>query len=321
MTDTFEKRKLDTTYTVSQWADENHYLTIETSGEPLEDKSGEVIDPGSLYAQREDYPLAPAQVVLLTAGINVQDDCLEIEVVGWGRDEESWNIDYQVLPDDPCFQEVWDQLDEYFKKRWPHPGFKDGIRIAAACIDVAGHNIQPVYNYVRSRERKCIWGIKGRTGSRPVWPHRPSKNNEGQINLYTVGVDSAKDIITNRFRKSGSKASEYGATHFHKNLDREYFEQLTAEKRVTKYLNGHERIEWHKSNTAKNGALNCRVYAYAALQGLILAGLNLNKEVDILEDRLKNLQSSQYLKRLKPEPQKQQTAIKRNPYVERGWGW
>ncbi|AQX30817.1 Phage terminase, large subunit GpA [Bartonella schoenbuchensis R1] len=111
-------------------------------GEPWEDKSGEVIDLDSLYAQREDYPLAPAQAVLLIAGIDVQNDRLELEVVGWGRGEESWNIDYQVLPGDPSSLDVWDQLDEYLRKRWPHPGFKDGIQIAAACIDTGGNHTQ-----------------------------------------------------------------------------------------------------------------------------------------------------------------------------------
>ncbi|WP_246787072.1 phage terminase large subunit family protein [Bartonella bovis] len=292
-------------------------------GEPWEDKSGEVIDPDGLYAQREDYPLAPAQAVLLTAGIDVQNDRLELEVVGWGRGEESWNIDYQVFPGDPSSLDIWDQLDEYLQKRWPHPGFKDGIKIAATCIDTGGSHTQDVYNYVRPREGKRIWGIKGQAGSRPVWPHRPSKNNKGQINLYIVGVDSAKDTITRRFKKSGPDASGSGATHFHKSLDREYFEQLTAEKKVIKYFKGHQRIEWHKSETARNEALDCRVYAYAALQGLILAGLNLNKEVDILEERLKNIETSstapQYPKRLRPEPEKKQTAIKINPYVQGGW--
>ncbi|OPB30039.1 phage terminase large subunit family protein [Bartonella sp. WD12.1] len=292
-------------------------------GEPWEDKSGEVIDPDSLYAQREDYPLAPAKAVLLTAGIDVQNDRLELEVVGWGRGEESWNIDYQVLPGDPSSLDVWDQLDEYLQKRWPHPGFKDGIKIAAACIDTGGNHTQDVYNYVRPREGKRIWGIKGHAGSRPVWPRRPSKNNKGQINLYIVGVDSAKDTITRRFKKSGPEASGAGATHFHKNLDREYFEQLTAEKKVIKYFKGHQRIEWHKSETARNEALDCRVYAYAALQGLILAGLNLNKEVDILEERLKRLENvetpstaSHYPKRLRPKPQKQLIRTSISAYMQ-----
>ncbi|WP_455474714.1 phage terminase large subunit family protein [Bartonella sp. B30(2025)] len=297
-------------------------------GEPWEDKTGEVIDPESLYARREEYPIAPPQAVLLTAGIDVQNDRLELEVVGWGRGEESWHIDYQVILGDPSSFEVWDQLDEYLAKRWTHPGYKNGIRITAACIDTGGGHTQAVYNYVRPREGRRIWGVKGQAGWRAVWPRRPSRNNKGQINLYMVGVDAAKDIITARFKKSGPEASGAGATHFHTSLDQEYFEQLTAEKKVVKYFKGFKRIEWQKSEKARNEALDCRVYAYAALQGLISAGLNLNEEVDILEERLeglKNVETSSESTTSFPtqsqttQPQRRKLRRSVNPYMQREW--
>ncbi|WP_375683768.1 phage terminase large subunit family protein [Bartonella sp. AP285QHHD] len=302
-------------------------------GEPWEDKTGEVVDPDSLYAKREDYPLAPEQSVVLTAGIDVQNDRLELEVVGWGRSEESWHIDYQVILGDPSSFEVWDQLDEYLAKRWPHPGYKEGIRITAACIDTGGGHTQAVYNYVRPREGRRIWGIKGQAGWRAVWPRRPSKNNKGQINLYIVGVDAAKDIITARFKKSGPEASGAGATHFHKSLDQEYFDQLTAERKVIKYFKGFKRIEWQKSEKARNEALDCRVYAYAALQGLISAGINLNREVDILEERLEKLKIEGSVEQptsgissfTSPrrsqiaKPQRKQSRTVMNPYMRGDW--
>ncbi|ALE02875.1 phage terminase large subunit family protein [Bartonella ancashensis] len=299
-------------------------------GEPWEDRSGEVVDPDSLYAQREDYSLAPSQAVLLTAGIDVQNDRLELEVVAWGRGEESWNIDYQVIPGDPSSIEIWEQLDAYLSKTWPHPGYKNGIRITAACIDTGGSHTQAVYNYIRPREGRRIWGVKGHAGSRPVWPRRPSRNNKGQINLYIIGVDAAKDIITARFKKSGPEVSGSGATHFHMNLDKEYFEQLTSERKVIKYFKGFKRIEWQKSEKARNEALDCRVYAYAALQGLISAGLNLNREVDILEERLEKLksvetssehsaleQSPKIAQRIKPPKKQYKMSI--SPYLRGDW--
>ncbi len=47
---------------------------------------------------------------------------------------------------------------------------------------------------------------------------------------------------------------------------------LTAEKKVTRYFKGRPRTEWAKVRT-RNEALDCRVYATAAL-----AILNLNLE-------------------------------------------
>ncbi len=53
-------------------------------------------------ARREDWgsDLAPG-VAVLTAGVDVQGDRIEVQVVGWDRDEEAWVIDYRVLWGDP----------------------------------------------------------------------------------------------------------------------------------------------------------------------------------------------------------------------------
>jgi len=255
-------------------------------GEPWQDRSGEVIDTDSLYAARENYPILPPRACLLTCGIDVQPDRLELELVAWGRDEESWNIDYQIIAGDPSSGEVWEILDEYLKKRWPHPAFDSGMKIKAACIDTGGSNTQSVYNYVRPREGRRIWGIKGHAGTRPVWPRRPSRNNKGKINLYIIGVDSAKETITARFKKVGAGAKGAGATHFHMARDREYFEQLTAERKVTRFHKGFRVTSWEKGEKDRNEAFDCRVYAYAALCGLVSSGMNLNAKAKSLEQRL-----------------------------------
>ncbi|MDR2819302.1 MAG: phage terminase large subunit family protein [Desulfovibrio sp.] len=39
---------------------------------------------------------------------------------------------------------------------------------------------------------------------------------------------------------------------------------------------------WWKPDGRRNEALDCRVYAYAALHGLLSMGLNLNRRVDAL---------------------------------------
>ncbi len=44
-------------------------------------------------------PMCPG-VAVLTAGIDTQDDRFEIEVVGWGRSEESCSLLYDVIEGD-----------------------------------------------------------------------------------------------------------------------------------------------------------------------------------------------------------------------------
>ena len=62
--------------------------------------------------------------------------------------------------------------------------------------------------------------------------------------------------------------------------DAEWFRQLTAEKITTRFQKGRPIREWVKKSHDRNEALDCRVYAMAALHGLIGMGLQLNKEAD-----------------------------------------
>jgi phage terminase large subunit GpA-like protein len=70
--------------------------------------------------------------------------------------------------------------------------------------------------------------------------------------------------------------------HFPLDRDAQYFEQLTAERIRTRYVKGFPQRFWSKPDGRRNEALDCRVYAYAALHGLLSMGLNLNRRVDAL---------------------------------------
>ncbi|WP_287150649.1 phage terminase large subunit family protein [Mesorhizobium sp.] len=252
-------------------------------GEPWEDTGGEKADPDTLMAKREVFSDCPAGAAVVTAGVDVQPDRLELEVVGWGRDEESWSVDYQVLVGDPSQQEVWDQLDDYLFKRWPHPAFENGMAIAATAVDTGGANTQDVYRFVKPREGRRIWGVKGYAGARAVWPKKPTRNNKGRINLFPIGVDSAKATIVKRLEKTGANVSGAGACHFPMERDKDYFDQMTAEVKKTRYVKGFKDVFWWKPDHARNEALDCRVYAFAALQGLVAAGFVLNREAAKVE--------------------------------------
>lgn len=60
----------------------------------------------------------PRGAAMLTAGIDMQQDRLEVEIVGWGLGEESWSIDYRVLWGDPLRPEVWAELDAVLAETW-----------------------------------------------------------------------------------------------------------------------------------------------------------------------------------------------------------
>lgn len=229
-------------------------------GETWEDQ-GEQVDEHDLMERGEDWGgELPEDVLLLTAGVDVQDDRLEIEIVGWGRGEESWSIDYQTIYGDPSTADLWMQLDQHLQQSFTHP-IHGEMALRSTCIDSGGHYTQQVYNYARVRAGRRVFAIKGIGGEGKPIVGRPSKNNIGKINLFPVGVDTTKELIYSRLK---IQSEGEGYCHFPSGRSTEYFLMLTAEKKVTKYFKGRPKREWQKIRT-RNEALDCRVYATAAL--------------------------------------------------------
>lgn len=231
------------------------------------EEEGDSVREGALLNRRERYAApVPAGALVLTAGVDVQDDRLEIEIVGWGRGEESWAVDYAVLWGDPGGEDVWQRLDQTLAQRysWERGG---RLRVAATAVDSGGHYTQQVYEYCRKREPNRVYAIKGMAGvgraivSAPS--RRGSRSRRRGVNLFTVGVDAAKGLVYSRLRQ---RSPGPGYCHFpqHDAFDEEYFAQLTAEKIVTRYQKGFPRREWVKVRP-RNEALDCRVYALAAM--------------------------------------------------------
>jgi phage terminase large subunit GpA-like protein len=124
-------------------------------------------------------------------------------------------------------------------------------------------------------------------GKRPIWPKRPTKAAKGKVNLFGIGVDAAKEAVFARLRKAERGA---GFCHFPLGRDAAYFEQLTAERLRTRYVKGFAQLYWWKPDGRRNEALDCRVYAYATLHGLLSMGLNLNRRADALPPIPENLE-------------------------------
>lgn len=230
-------------------------------GETWEEE-GETVDATGLSERAEQWGDLPNDVLVLTAGIDVQADRLEVEIVGWGRDEESWSLETIRLFGDPQGNAVWADLDRKLAEG-RHRADGAELRISAACVD-SGYATQAVYNYCRGRFRRRVFAIKGMAGpGRPVWPKKSTKQDK--VNLFLVGVDAAKDAVYARLRITRPGP---GFCHFPVGRDPDWYTQLTAETVLVKYSKGFPTRQWTKKPGARNEALDCRVYAYAALQSL-----------------------------------------------------
>lgn len=251
-------------------------------GEPYEDRGEKALNETRLAARCEVFGAeVPDGVAVITVGIDTQDYRFEIEVVGWGKNEESWSIDYEVIDGDMETPDPWNRLDAYLKRLWRRADGR-GFEVVAACMDSGGHHTQKVYDFCKARIGRRIWAIKGESavgGKRsPVWPtKKPSNRSKSTYRPIILGVNAAKDSVRSRLHIEAKGA---GYMHFPSDRDINYFAQLTSERSIVKTANGQRFRVWELPAGRANEALDCRVYAYGALCGLMHLGLKLNKKAE-----------------------------------------
>lgn len=265
-------------------------------GETWEDQ-GERVDDWALAERREPLEPIPDDVLVLVAGVDCQDNRLEISVVGLGRDDESYVLSHDTMYGDPSTPQLWTALEtKLFRQYETESGRQMAIR--AACVDSGGHFTNSVYAFCKKHTGRRIFAIKGVGGEGKPIAGRPSKNNVAKCPLFPVGVNTVKELLFARMRIEESGA---GYIHFSENLSDEYFKQLTAEKIVTRFHKGFKRREFIKTRP-RNEALDCFVYALAAYA---IVGINVNS----LADRLEAQEPSE------PQPEAKKTVTQ--PFVPR----
>lgn len=238
-------------------------------------------------AKDPDY-LVPHPVVTMTAGVDVHADRLECQVDGWGLGEECWKLENTILDGDPTGDIVWGLLWEWLRApRAMERGGEDYLR--ATCID-AGYLGERVGHFVRKRtiyrtaDRRLayLFPIRGSAGPGDLWPRKPKRTKKGQFPLYTLKVDTAKDMISGRIDRVVEPGP--GFIHFpiHRDFDERYCDQMAAEGvTLDRDTKGFLRRVWKlRSPGRRNEAWDTAVYSYAALMGLCWIGLDLDKEAE-----------------------------------------
>jgi len=228
------------------------------------------VSADGLMAKRLAYEpsTCPEGVVLLTAGVDVQDNRLACSVWGWGEGETGWLIWHQELMGDPTQNEVWGQLDQVLATKWATATGKE-LKIVQMAIDTGGHCTHETYRYVRERLAQGAVAIKGSSRRNSPAVGKGSKvdvNWRGRVirkgvTLYQLGTDTIKTTLFGRLRHNETT----GGLNFGLAADDEYFKQLTSERQALRYHRGFPIREWVKKAGDRNEALDCAVYAYAAM--------------------------------------------------------
>lgn len=229
----------------------------------------QVVDYQSLIDRSEHYPLrvAPEGVLLITAGVDTQDNRLAVQIVGWGRNLTGWVLDYIELPGDPANDKVWDDLTELINRGIQH---ESGLtmQIRATAIDTGGHRGEAVKNYVRHGFIPTPIAIKGssRYDAEPIskgamidvkWNGRVYEKG---VRVHQVGTVEIKHSLFSRMKNDGDKDPSERKLRFTRDLSSEYFSGLISET----YNRSKKRYE-KKHDGVRNEPLDTLTYAYAAL--------------------------------------------------------
>ena len=233
-------------------------------------EKGEEIESDSLLSRRENYDhdSIPKDVLVLTCGVDCQSDRLETQVIGFSENQ-SYVIEYKIFWGDPNQLDVWKELDEYLLSVFIKEN-NQRLKIAITCID-SGYATQSVYGFVKARQGRRVFAIKGQSISGKPIANRPTQSGRQRVSLYPIGTDTAKDTLFSWLNVA--EEDQAGYIHFPSTVDEEYFKQLTAEKRIIKFQRGQKKLVW-KQTRERNESLDTFVYALA---GFYILSPNLNK--------------------------------------------
>ena len=227
------------------------------------------LDDAELAARAEPFGLdaIPAEVLILTAGVDVQRDRLEIVILGHGK-SEVFVLANRVVWGTPGDDVTWRDLDQLLKGSWRHPS-GGTLRIDAAALDAGdGETMDAVLDFARARYGRRVVAIKGASGNRPAIAASKMRG----ARLFIVGVDGLKAQLSARLARGRS-------VRFSLDLERRYYEELASERLVVRYARGQPVRQWARIPGRAAEGLDATVYALAARH---LVGVELHQRAEEL---------------------------------------
>ena len=241
-------------------------FTNTTKGETWE-LDVEKTDAEELKARAEPFPLqtVPMGCLRLLAGVDTQDNRLEVTTWGYGRGCEMWTIDHRIFYGSPGEDAVWDELEEYLlETEFPHVCGKS-LKIYGTAIDTGGHFSHAVYFFTEKHKARRVFAVKGRSGrekhikdgaSKVDIDYRGRIKKRGAI-LWQVGTNLAKDLLYGRMQITRPGP---GYIHYSKELTDEFFKQMAGEIRAERTTSIGRESRWSPIRK-RIEVWDCTVYA------------------------------------------------------------
>lgn len=241
-------------------------------GETWDSTDGKQLDPTGIQAREELYAAeVPMDGIILTAAVDVQADRLELMFMAHGIDNEKWIIPTAnsegnlgcpaVIWGPPNKESTWRMLDAHLFRQFNHESGKK-LRVSIVLVDASdGNNSDYVYRYTKSRAGNRVFACKGSSNPGAPLSTRPTDGNQYRAKLFSLGVNSAKDMIADSLENVQSPGPGY--IHTHLGMGEEFYRQMTGEKAIIKHKAGVKYRIWTKTRE-RNEVLDLTVYNYCA---------------------------------------------------------
>jgi len=212
-------------------------------------------------ARVADYQVGtiPRAARVLTAGVDVQLDCMWYAIRAWGAYGESWLVRAGRVED-------WTALSlVLFNSKYLLVGTEETIPLERVLID-SGYRTDEVYDYC---SRTHCYPCKGEARhERAFTVSDITRANGSKIPLVLINVGYFKDKVR---RLMGTPDGEPGAWHLPQGLDEEYFSHMTSEQKVRVHnkRTGQVAYEWKVLvSGAPNHIWDSEVYGLVAAESV-----------------------------------------------------
>jgi phage terminase large subunit GpA-like protein len=225
----------------------------------------------------------PADVQIITCGVDVQSDRLYYIVRGYGYKSESWLIEAGALMGSTTGLAVWAALKEVLSEKYDHMPiarcFIDSGYTPGRDKDVRPDNV--IYDFCRIKTPGLSYPTKGKDMmDRPIRPSKidvtsSGKTIKGGITLWWIDTDYFKRQFYSNVRQSPDAKRGW---HVHLAVSEEYCRQVTSEECITSERGTRTWIKIRRDNHY----LDCEVLADAAAYSI---GVHSLKNLEVPEKK------------------------------------
>jgi phage terminase large subunit GpA-like protein len=210
----------------------------------------------------------PAGALLLMLGMDCQQDRVEWQLVGFGREYRRFVIDYGIVDRHISDPDCQRNLDLLLARRWLKKGV-GAFGIDRAAIDGNAWT-EDVWSFVRRHPISKLIMVRGRGDDgapRIALVKRERNEKTGRVlryqsRFYHLGVSGLKMALYRDLAKDDPLSP--GFVEFPSGLEDEYFQELTAERREPVKRHGFTVFRWIKDDRQDNEALDTIIQATGA---------------------------------------------------------